>query len=66
LAGNREDITESADPDFVVAEVTFVIEHEGDTVDVPFVQFLRSRDGKIVSVREYFSPTARREALGES
>jgi ketosteroid isomerase-like protein len=51
--------------DFIVAEFAFAVETDGNTVDFPFVQFFRTRDGKIAAVREYFSPRGRAEALGE-
>ena len=59
-------IHETADPDFIVAECVFDIEIDGRTIEGPFVQFFRARDGKIVAVREYFSAAARSEALGGS
>jgi ketosteroid isomerase-like protein len=47
-----------------VTEFTFSVEARTKTVDVPFVQFFRVRDGKIAAVREYFSPRVRSELLG--
>lgn len=65
VVGYREEITETADPDFLVAEFTLVVEAPTGPVDVSFVQFFRTRNGKIVAVREYFSPVARSQALSE-
>jgi uncharacterized protein len=65
IVGYREEITETADPDFLVAEFTFVVQASGGPVDVSFVQFFRTRNGKIAAVREYFSPVARSQALSE-
>jgi ketosteroid isomerase-like protein len=65
VVGYREEITETADPDSLVAEFTLVVQAPGGPVDVSFVQFFRTRNGKIAAVREYFSPVARSEALRE-
>ena len=65
IVGYRQEITETADPDFLVAEFTLVVEAANGPVDVSFVQFFRTRNGKIAAVREYFSPAARSEALSE-
>ena len=65
IVGYREEITETADPDFLVAEFTFDIEAGGRTVEVTYLQFFRTRGGRIAAVREYFSPVARSEALSE-
>ena len=65
IVGYREEITETVDPDFLVAEFTFDIEAAGRTVEVTYLQFFRTRSGKIAAVREYFSPVARSEALSE-
>jgi ketosteroid isomerase-like protein len=66
VVGHRGQIHETADPDFIVAEFAFTIEIDGRTIDAPFVQFFRVRGGRIAAVREYFSPAARSEALGQS
>jgi ketosteroid isomerase-like protein len=65
VVGHRGQIHETADPDFIVAEFAFAIEIDGKTIDAPFVQFFRARGGRITAVREYFSPGARSEALGQ-
>jgi steroid delta-isomerase-like uncharacterized protein len=65
IAGYREQIHETADPDFIVAEFAFDVEADGRTVEVPFVQFFRVRDGRIAAVSEYFSTSARSEAFGQ-
>jgi ketosteroid isomerase-like protein len=65
VVGYREEITETEDPDFLVAEFTLVVEAAGGPVDVSFVQFFRTRGGRIAAVREYFSPVARSQALSE-
>jgi uncharacterized protein len=61
LAGWRADIHDTGDPDLIIAEFSFTIELEGKTFEVPYVQFFRTRAGKIVAVREYSNPTARAE-----
>jgi ketosteroid isomerase-like protein len=66
ITGYRGQIHETADPDFIVAECAFDIEIDGRTIEGPFVQFFRARGGRITAVREYFSPGARSEALGQS
>jgi ketosteroid isomerase-like protein len=66
ITGYRGQIHETADPDFIVAECAFDIEIDGRTIEGPFVQFFTVRDGRIAAVREYFSPGARSEALGQS
>jgi len=65
VVGYREEITETADPDFLAAEFTLVVAAPSGPVNVSFVQFFRTRGGKIAAVREYFSPVARSEALSE-
>lgn len=65
IAGIRTEVHETGDPDFIVAEFAFAVDAGGNTVDFPFVQFFRTRNGKIAAVREYFSPRGRAEALGE-
>ena len=65
VVGCREQIHETVDPDFIVAEFVFDVETAGGTVEVPFVQFFKVRDGRIAAVQEYFSPPARSEALGQ-
>ncbi len=59
IVGHRYEIHETADPDFIVAELTFHVEHDGNRIDVPFVQFFWTSGGKIVAVREYFGPRVR-------
>jgi ketosteroid isomerase-like protein len=61
LAGWRADVHDTGDPDFIIAEFSFRIELEGRTFEVPYVQFFRTRAGKIASVREYANPAARAE-----
>ena len=65
VAGYRQQIHETADPDFIVAEFAFDVERDGATVEVPFVQFFRVREGRIAAVSEYFSTPARSEAFGQ-
>ena len=65
IADIRTQVHETGDPDFIVAEFAFAVDTGGDTVDFPFVQLFWTRGGKIAAVREYFSPRARAETLGE-
>lgn len=61
VVGSNFEVHETGDPDFIIAELTLMAEHNGDRIDVPFVQFFRTSRGKIVAVREYFSPRVRSE-----
>ena len=57
----RASLIDGADPDVLVAE--FALALVGGSATLDFVQILRARDGKIVHLREYFSPVARAEAI---
>lgn len=61
LVGHRADVHETSDPNFIIAELTLLAEHNGEKIEAPFVQFFRTREGKIAAVREYFSPGVRAE-----
>jgi hypothetical protein len=54
---------ETRDPDLLVAEFTLAIEVAARRIELPFVQIIRARDGRIAAVREYFSPAARSEVM---
>ena len=49
------------DPELVVAEFELAIDVDNTHTTLPFVQFLRARNDRIVHVREYFSAAARAE-----
>jgi ketosteroid isomerase-like protein len=55
-----EVIHETSDPNMIVAEFEIRLEvaATGRAHQVPFVQVLRARDGKIAELREYFDPGA--------
>lgn len=61
LVEHSYEVHETGDPDFIVAELTFSAERGSDRIDVPFVQFFWTKGGRIVAVREYFSPRVRSE-----
>ncbi len=61
LIDSSFEVHETGDPDFIVAELTLSAEHNGNRIDVPFVQFFWTKGGRIVAVREYFSPRVRSE-----
>jgi len=56
-------VNEMTDRELVVAEFVLAIEVGGTQSSLPFVQFLRARDGRIVHVREYFSAATRADLL---
>jgi ketosteroid isomerase-like protein len=52
-------VLETSDPELVVAELVLAIDVGNNHMTLPFVQFLRARNDRIVHVREYFSTTMR-------
>ena len=56
-------VHETTDPELVIAEFTLSIEVGQNASRMDFVQVMRVRGDYIVAVREYFSPSARSEAV---
>jgi ketosteroid isomerase-like protein len=52
-------VLETSDPELVVAEFVLAIDVGDNHMMLPFVQFLRARNDRIVHVREYFSAPMR-------
>jgi ketosteroid isomerase-like protein len=63
IAGYEGTLHETIDPEVVIAEFTLSVAIGEALSRLSFVQVMHVRDGQIVSVREYFSPHARAEAL---
>jgi len=60
-------VHDTADPEVLIAE--FEVHGrtaDGDTYELPYVQVFRIRDGRIVSLRDYWSGATAQAALGET
>jgi ketosteroid isomerase-like protein len=60
VAGFQGEVYDVAgDGELVIANFTLAVHVKDKDIAIPFIQFMRVRDGKIIHVREYFEPGAR-------